>query len=50
MEKTKHKNKEMTRPKPIPPLPEDCCGQGCVPCVNDIYETELRLWEKKANH
>ena len=48
MEKTKHTNKEMTRPKPIPPLPEDCCGQGCVPCVNDIYETELRLWKNEC--
>ena len=32
--------------KPIPPSPEDCCGQGCIPCVNDIYEAELKLWEK----
>ena len=36
----------MERLKPIPPLPEDCCGQGCCPCVNDIYEAELKLWEK----
>ena len=34
--------------KPIPPLPENCCGQGCTPCVNDIYEAELKLWEKAA--
>lgn len=25
------------------PLPEDCCGQGCNPCVFDIYEKELQL-------
>ena len=37
----------MQRPKPIPPLPEDCCGQGCNPCVNDIYDEELKLWEKE---
>ena len=48
MEKTKHTNNKMTGPKPIPPSPEDCCGQGCVPCVNDIYETELRLWENEC--
>ena len=37
----------MDRLKPIPPSPEDCCGQGCTPCVNDIYEAELKLWEKE---
>ena len=39
----------MQRPCPIPPLPEDCCGQGCKPCVNDIYEEELKLWEKETS-
>ena len=38
----------MQRPKPLPPLPDDCCGQGCVPCVNDIYDTELKIWEKEV--
>ena len=38
----------MDRLKPIPPSPEDCCGQGCTPCVNDIYEAELKLWEKEV--
>ena len=39
----------MQRPKPIPPLPEDCCGQGCNPCVNDIYDEELKLWENESS-
>lgn len=38
----------MNRPKPLPPSPEDCCGQGCNPCVNDIYDAELRLWETET--
>ena len=29
------------------PTPEDCCGQGCNPCVFDIYERELKLLKKK---
>lgn len=35
-------------PKPQEPLPEDCCGSGCVPCVTDIYEQELRLWKEEC--
>ena len=38
----------MQRPKPLPPSPEDCCGQGCTPCVNDIYDTELKMWENEV--
>ncbi|WP_050468422.1 oxidoreductase-like domain-containing protein [Herbaspirillum chlorophenolicum] len=28
-------------PAPVPPIEpelEDCCGNGCVPCIFDIYE------------
>ena len=35
-------------PKPEEPLQSDCCGTGCVPCVFDIYEQELILWEKEC--
>lgn len=34
---------------PCPPLkPEesDCCGSGCVPCVFDIYEQDLKIWKQ----
>lgn len=37
---------------PEPPLPGDCCGDGCPRCVNDVYaealvryETELAAWQ-----
>lgn len=35
---------------PERPLPGDCCGQGCEPCVWDTYNDELRnyLARKKA--
>jgi hypothetical protein len=34
------------RPQP-PPRPDDgaCCGQGCNPCVFDLYEIELERYE-----
>lgn len=31
---------------PEEPLPSDCCGGGCVPCVMDVYQEQLQLWEK----
>jgi len=37
----------MSDPPPIPPLPSDCCGNGCTPCVNDIYDQELELWKER---
>jgi len=33
-----------TDPPPTPPVEPDagdCCGEGCVPCIFDIYETAL---------
>lgn len=36
---------------PCPPLkPEDsdCCGSGCVPCVFDIYEQDLKIWKQEC--
>ena len=35
--------------KPQKPLPSDCCGNGCDPCINDIYEQELKIWELKMS-
>lgn len=32
--------------KPEKPLDSDCCGNGCVPCVLDIYTEELAIWER----
>ena len=31
---------------PTEPLPSDCCGTGCSPCVMDIYQDELETWRK----
>ena len=32
---------------PTPPDPSECCGNGCEPCVWDIYREELRKWQEK---
>jgi hypothetical protein len=34
----------MSDPKPEPPMEPDkdeCCGEGCVRCVYDVYEEAL---------
>ena len=36
--------------RPESPAPGDCCGSGCIPCVLDIHEQELRLWELSLKH
>ena len=30
---------------PEKPLDNDCCGTGCIPCVFDIYEEEVKKWK-----
>lgn len=37
---------QATNPMPEKPLESDCCGQGCTPCVKDIYEADLARWKK----
>jgi fucose permease len=39
---------------PVPPLPEECCGSGCDPCVFDRYgdaldryRSALKAWEAR---
>uniref|UniRef100_A0A667I5K5 NADH-cytochrome b5 reductase-like n=1 Tax=Lynx canadensis TaxID=61383 RepID=A0A667I5K5_LYNCA len=32
--------------RPIEPLPSQCCGSGCSPCVFDLYHRELARWEE----
>lgn len=36
-------------PKPDKPLDSDCCGQGCDPCILDIYQQELEIWKAECN-
>ncbi|MCE3004943.1 MAG: oxidoreductase-like domain-containing protein [Xanthomonadaceae bacterium] len=35
-------------PPPEPPLPGDCCGNGCSPCVWDLHEEALAAWRRAA--
>lgn len=32
--------------RPIEPSKEDCCNSGCNPCIFDVYENQLKLYEK----
>jgi len=31
--------------RPAEPDPADCCGEGCVNCVFDLYEAALARYE-----
>nr|XP_055205610.1 NADH-cytochrome b5 reductase-like isoform X5 [Gorilla gorilla gorilla] len=31
--------------RPTEPLPSQCCGSGCSPCVFDLYHRDLARWE-----
>ncbi|XP_036206885.1 NADH-cytochrome b5 reductase-like isoform X1 [Myotis myotis] len=31
--------------RPVEPLPSQCCGSGCSPCVFDLYDRDLARWE-----
>lgn len=33
--------------RPKTPLEEDCCGNGCIPCVFDVHKRLLNEWENK---
>ncbi|XP_048760486.2 NADH-cytochrome b5 reductase-like isoform X2 [Ostrea edulis] len=33
---------------PQQPDDGDCCGSGCVPCVFDIYEQDLKIWKQEC--
>ena len=35
----------MNTEAPTPPEPYECCGNGCEPCVWDIYRETLRQWQ-----
>lgn len=35
-------------PRPVPPVEPDagdCCGEGCVRCVYDVYDTAVERYE-----
>ncbi|XP_029419336.1 NADH-cytochrome b5 reductase-like isoform X2 [Nannospalax galili] len=31
--------------RPVEPLPSQCCGSGCSPCVFDLYHRDLERWK-----
>lgn len=31
---------------PLEPSKEDCCSSGCNPCIFDVYEKQLKLYQK----
>ncbi|MDC8829521.1 oxidoreductase-like domain-containing protein [Alteromonas gilva] len=33
-------------PKPREPLMDDCCGDGCCPCIWDIYYQKITQWRE----
>lgn len=35
------------RPRPRRPSESECCGSGCVPCVFDVYDQDLKKWEEE---
>ena len=32
--------------KPVKPIPSDCCGQGCTPCVYEQYAQHMELYKQ----
>ncbi|XP_052738642.1 NADH-cytochrome b5 reductase-like [Bicyclus anynana] len=34
---------------PTEPTKDDCCNSGCNPCIFDVYDTHLKLYEKYLN-
>lgn len=35
-------------PKPVRPLDSDCCGSGCSTCVFDLYDLDVKRWQKRC--
>ena len=37
--------KKLEKSKPKEPEPDDCCGDGCNPCVYDTYDMKMERYE-----
>ncbi|MDA3914092.1 putative toxin-antitoxin system toxin component, PIN family [Oleiagrimonas sp.] len=37
-------NHDVRPQPPEKPLPSDCCGGGCIPCILDVHEDELEAY------
>lgn len=35
-------------PPPRPPEAHECCGNGCDPCVYQLYDEALERWERRV--
>lgn len=35
-------------PPPREPDTEECCGNGCDPCIFDLYEQRLERWRQRC--
>lgn len=33
---------------PSKPLENECCGNGCIPCIFDWYDQKLLTWAKNV--
>lgn len=47
--KTEQLSGFMYDPPPERPSESDCCGNGCVPCVLEVYDDEYSRWERRQN-
>ncbi|GAX80817.1 hypothetical protein CEUSTIGMA_g8252.t1 [Chlamydomonas eustigma] len=35
------------RAQPVEPGPEECCQNGCITCVWEVYREEMKKWESE---
>lgn len=35
--------------RPNTPNQEDCCGNGCTPCIFDVHRKLVNCWETRKN-
>ena len=38
---------KLEKRKPMEPDPDDCCGQGCDPCIFDTFDRQMGIYEDK---
>lgn len=50
MEMNDQPNLDRLPPPPTKPLESECCGNGCSPCVFDIYENQMKKWISKCEN
>ena len=38
---------KLEKRRPMDPDPDDCCGQGCDPCIFDTFDRQMSIYEDK---